>query len=217
MLVTDAFMEAVKADAPWELVFDGDDLPHRPRRATLWDRIMHATYDYAEPGVIFIDRINQRNNLGYCETISATNPCGEQPLPPYGACLLGSINLARLVRDAVRADGARIDEDELAELVADRRADDGRRGGRLALPAAAAGGGGAGQAADRARGHRPCRCADDGGRRATARRRRRRLTEAWMRRLARAAYLASVELAKEKGPFPLFDAEAFCASPPCRR
>ncbi|MEL7139492.1 MAG: ribonucleotide reductase N-terminal alpha domain-containing protein, partial [Pseudomonadota bacterium] len=96
VLATDAFMAAVKADGSWELVFEGR--VYRTLRARdLWHRIMRATYDYAEPGVIFIDRVNAANNLHYAETIAATNPCGEQPLPPYGACLLGSINLAALV------------------------------------------------------------------------------------------------------------------------
>ena len=124
VLVTDAFMAAVEADEDWSLVFDGKT--YRTVRArALWDRITRATYDYAEPGVIFIDRINARNNLAYCETIHSTNPCGEQPLPPYGACLLGSINLARLVRAPFTAD-ARIDAGELAGLagVAVRMMDD---------------------------------------------------------------------------------------------
>ena len=116
VLVTDAFMEAVKAGKSWDLVFDGK-VYHTVEARDLWNKIMRGTYDYAEPGVIFIDRINQMNNLSYCETIAATNPCGEQPLPPYGACLLGSINLARLVRDPFEG-AAAIDEGELDELVA---------------------------------------------------------------------------------------------------
>ena len=114
VLVTDDFMAAVKADRSWNLVFDSTVYKTVSARG-LWDRIMHATYDAAEPGVIFIDRINTLNNLSYCETIHATNPCGEQPLPPYGACLLGSINLASLVNRPF-TDEASLDENELARL-----------------------------------------------------------------------------------------------------
>jgi ribonucleoside-diphosphate reductase alpha chain len=87
--VTDKFMEAVAADDTFDLVFDGEVVRTTSARK-LWEKLMRATWDWAEPGVLFIDRINEMNNLYYCETISATNPCGEQPLPPYGACLLGS-------------------------------------------------------------------------------------------------------------------------------
>jgi ribonucleoside-diphosphate reductase alpha chain len=94
--VTDAFVAAVKADAEWPLVFSGKTYKTLPARQ-LWQTIMESTYHHAEPGVLFVDRVNALNNLYYCETIAATNPCGEQPLPPYGACLLGSINLSRFV------------------------------------------------------------------------------------------------------------------------
>jgi ribonucleoside-diphosphate reductase alpha chain len=105
VLVTDAFMDAVKADASWTLRFAGTDYKTLSA-VSLWNQIMQSTYDYAEPGVIFIDRINQQNNLAYCETIHCTNPCGEQPLPSYGACLLGSVNLARLVDRPFTEDAA---------------------------------------------------------------------------------------------------------------
>ncbi|MGE3861924.1 MAG: adenosylcobalamin-dependent ribonucleoside-diphosphate reductase [Burkholderiaceae bacterium] len=111
--VTDAFMQAVDADADFELVHaarpfddadgerrdDGRWVFRRIRARELWDRIMRSTYDHAEPGVIFIDRVNRDNNLAYCETINASNPCGEQFLPPYGCCDLGSLNLTRFVVD----------------------------------------------------------------------------------------------------------------------
>src|SRR6267154_5415627 len=112
VLVTDAFMQAVAEDAPWQLSFGGTVAKVIPARE-LWDKIMRATYAYAEPGVIFIDRINRQNNLWYCERINATNPCGEQPLPPYGACLLGSLNLARFVEHPFTRE-ARLDTDRLA-------------------------------------------------------------------------------------------------------
>src|SRR5216684_8889972 len=114
VLVSDALMKAVEENAPWELSFGGTVWKVLPARE-LWDKIMRATYAYAEPGVIFIDRINRRNNLYYCETITATNPCGEQPLPPYGACLLGSINLAVLVKDPFEVT-ARLDTTALEDL-----------------------------------------------------------------------------------------------------
>ena len=209
VLVTDPFMAAVKADAPWDLVFDGK--VYRTLQAReLWDRIMRSTYDYAEPGVIFIDRINQMNNLAYCEAIAATNPCGEQPLPPYGACLLGSINLARLVRDPFEVD-ASLDEVALDDLVrvAVRMMDNTVDASRFPLPQQAAE-----AAAKRRIGLGVTGLADAllmvglryGSEEAAD------ATDRWLRLVARAAYLASVDLAKEKGAFPLFDAEKFLAS-----
>ena len=143
VLVSDDFMQALRDDLPWALVFPeralGDSQQTRGREIIqrcwsgereavpcvvvkkiaareLWERIMRANYDMAEPGVLFIDRINQQNNLYYRENISATNPCGEIPLPPYGACNLGSINLTRLVQSAFSAD-ARLDFDMLEYTV----------------------------------------------------------------------------------------------------
>lgn len=115
VLVSDAFMEAVAADKPWPLTFEGK-VYRTVKARDLWHKIMRATYDYAEPGVVFIDRINRRNNLNYCETIHATNPCGEQPLPPYGACLLGSINLTRFVTDPF-TDDACLDKTAIEDRV----------------------------------------------------------------------------------------------------
>jgi ribonucleoside-diphosphate reductase alpha chain len=209
VLITDPFMQAVKADGPWDLVFEGKVYRTVQARA-LWDGIMKATYDYAEPGVIFIDRINAANNLNYCETIAATNPCGEQPLPPYGACLLGSINLARLVTDPF-GDGAALDGAALADLVATavRMMDNVVDASKFPLEAQARE-----AAAKRRIGLGVTGLADAllmlglrYGSDAAARQ-----TEAWLKAIARAAYLASVELAKEKGAFPLFEAEGYLAS-----
>lgn len=103
--VTDEFMQAVIEDKDFDLKFEGRVFKTIKARA-LWDKILRNTWDWAEPGILFIDRINQKNNLWYCETIAATNPCGEQPLPPYGACLLGSFNLTRYIKLVVDYDKA---------------------------------------------------------------------------------------------------------------
>jgi len=209
VLVTDAFMAAVKADGPWELVFGGRVYKTVEAR-DLWNRIMRSTFDYAEPGVIFIDRINAMNNLGYVETIAATNPCGEQPLPPYGACLLGSINLPTLVTGAFEP-GASMDMKALDRLVrvAVRAMDNVVDASRFPLPEQQAE-----AKAKRRIGLGVTGLADAllmvglryGSEEAA------KITDTWMHAIARAAYLASVDLAKEKGAFPLFEAEGFLAS-----
>lgn len=209
VLITDPFMEAVKEDADWHLIFEGKTFKTVSARG-LWDQIMQATYDYAEPGVIFIDRINNANNLNYCETIAATNPCGEQPLPPYGACLLGSINLARLVVDPFEGT-AQLDEELLKGLVATavRMMDNTVDASKFPLEAQAR------EAENKRRiGLGVTGLADAllmvgvryGSKEAAE------LTEKWLHQVARASYLASVDLAKEKGAFPLFDAGPYLAS-----
>ena len=210
VLVSDDFMRAVRDDAPWDLQFDGR-IYRTVSAAGLWRQIMRASYDYAEPGVIFIDRINAMNNLSYCEQISCTNPCGEQPLPPHGACLLGSINLARLIERPFTRHAA-LDETRLNDLAATavrfldniidvsgfplkaqkREAKAKRRIG-LGITGLADALIMAGLQYDSAKG--------------------RAAAERWMARLQRAAYLASSALAAEKGAFPLFDRDKFLAAP----
>ena len=124
VLVTDDFMHAVQSDAEWPLAFPpsgeaggGPVVSRSVKARALWQTMMRANYDYAEPGVIFIDRVRRLDNLGYCERISATNPCGEIPLPPYGACDLGSINLTRFVRQPFSAQAA-VDFEGIAAIAA---------------------------------------------------------------------------------------------------
>lgn len=209
VLVTDDFMEAVKADGPWELKYGGK-VYHTVQARDLWNKIMQSTYDFAEPGVIFIDRINKANNLSYVETIAATNPCGEQPLPPYGACLLGSINLARLVANPFEKNAA-LDLAQMDELVqtAVRMMDNVVDVSKFPLHEQAQ------EAQNKRRiGLGVTGLADAllmvgleyGTDEAAAQ------CEEWLRQIARASYLASVELAKEKGAFPLFDKDKFLAS-----
>lgn len=202
VLVTDAFMDTLAADGDFPLIFEGQT--YRTVRAQeLWDRLMQATYDVAEPGVIFVDRVNTQNNLAYCETISASNPCGEQMLPPYGACLLGSINLAFLVEKPFEADST-LDEDALADLTATavRLLDNIIDVSRYPLPEQEAE-----AKAKRRLGLGITGLADAllfcgaayGSDTGVA------MTERWLGVIRKAAYRTSALLAKEKGAFPLYD------------
>jgi len=217
VLVTDAFMQAVKVDAEWPLVFRGDVAANgghaskTVRARGLWDRICHSAYDCAEPGVLFIDRINAANNLGYCEHLSATNPCGEEPLPPYGACNLGSLNLTAFVIDPLTS-GARFDLGairdtarvavrfldnviETSKFPLFRQREQARRSRRIGLGIT-----GLADALAMLR----LRYDSESARSAAAQ---------VMRALRDAAYEASIELARERGAFPNFEADAYLQRP----
>ncbi len=226
--VTDAFMNAVQADVEIELVHPAEPGPklkesgayqreqvdgagtwvYGKRRARdLWDLIMRSTYDHAEPGVLFLDQINRDNNLSYCEHISATNPCGEQPLPAYGCCCLGSIDLTRFVREPFEVN-AQFDDSAFAALagIAVRMLDNVLDITVWPLP----------QQHDEARNKRRVGLGftglgdalimlglhyDSDAARAMAQRIARTLRDA--------AYEASADLARERGAFALFNADLF--------
>jgi len=215
VLVTDSFLGAVDTDAEWPLVFPAEGAGRRTlrkvRARALWESLVRTAYECAEPGVIFIDHVRALDNLGYAERIGATNPCGEIPLPPYGACDLGSLNLTRFV-SAPFTPAARLDVAALAKTaqVAVRMLDDVYEVSGFPLP----------QQAEAARASRRLGLGITGladalimlGVRYDSEAARRIAADA-MRHIAEAAYSASIELAREKGAFPLFDRDRYLAGP----
>ena len=242
VLVSDEFMRAIDDDASWPLVFPavslggaeanpGREIVRQPWSGSpravdcivlkkvsardLWRRIMRANYDAAEPGVLFVDRINRENNLAYRETISATNPCGEIPLPPYGACNLGSLNLVRFVLDPFTPT-ARVDFDALdkAAAIAVRMLNNVIDLSRFPLQAQA----------EQARGTRRVGLGISGLADALimlglhyADAEAREAAAGIMRRIRDSAYRESVELARADGPFPFFDRDAYLDAPCVQR
>jgi ribonucleoside-diphosphate reductase alpha chain len=233
VLVTDAFMTAARRDSEWLLVFpeaalDGDgEIVHREwsgargpvpcrvlrrvRARAIWDLILRMTYDHAEPGVLFIDRINRLNNLGYREQISATNPCGEIPLPSYGACDLGSLNLTRFVNSPFTSQ-AHIDVDRLTEAtrIGVRLLDNVVDASRFPLP----------QQAESAHGTRRIGLGITGLADALVMLgiaygsdRSFEVAADLMRIVCHTAYRASTVLAKEKGSFPFYERDKYLQSP----
>ncbi|OGI46579.1 MAG: ribonucleoside-diphosphate reductase, adenosylcobalamin-dependent [Candidatus Muproteobacteria bacterium RIFCSPHIGHO2_01_FULL_65_16] len=230
VLVSDAFMDAVRRDQEWPLVFPADEgaapvgeTVQRPwtgrpgpvacrvykklRARALWEQLMRATYEYAEPGVLFIDRINRMNNLWYREYISSSNPCGEIPLPPYGACDLGSINLTAFVHDPF-TDKARLDLDDVAETAktAVRMMDNVIDASQFPLEKQVA----------QARGSRRIGLGLTGLADALimlglhyGEEPARALAARIMQAILHAAYRTSIALAREKGAFPFFDKEKY--------
>ncbi|AXB78462.1 adenosylcobalamin-dependent ribonucleoside-diphosphate reductase [Novosphingobium sp. P6W] len=225
--ITDDFMAALEEGRHWDLGFavpraDGKHVEvlekegapwyvyHRLPAAELFDLITRTTYDFAEPGVIFIDRVNALNNLNYCETIAATNPCGEQPLPPNGDCDLGHVNLANMVLDPF-TDAARIDWDRLKAAVAtgvrflDNVLDTSpfptpeQREEALAKRRIGLGYTGLGNLLQQMRVRYGAGAVP--------------LVEQLGEAIAVAAYRTSVELAQERGVFPAYDAESFARAP----